>query len=165
MKKLVLFIFIFSLFSFSSLLFSQTSQADLILIQKSTRDLFLYSGNHLLKKYKIALGPHPEGPKAQMGDGKTPEGKYIIDQKNEKSAYHLALHISYPNEEDKKRAKALGVSPGGLIMIHGLPNNLGWLGKLHQYRDWTQGCIGLTNPEIEEVWNLVPVGTVVEIKP
>ena len=165
MKIFRFFIFLYCFVFFPVLGFCQSSQADLIVIEKSKRRLILYSQDKILKEYKIALGPQPEGPKTQLGDGKTPEGKYIIDQKNSQSAYHLSLHISYPNEEDQKRAKSLGVNPGGQIMIHGLPNHLGWMGKLHQYRDWTQGCVALTNAEIEEVWNLVPVGTAVEIKP
>ncbi len=165
MKFVCLFIFSFFLLLFPSLIVADQTQADLIVIEKSKRRLVLYSQDKILKEYKVSLGPNPSGPKTQVGDGKTPEGKYTIDYKNPKSAYHLSLRISYPNEEDKKRAQELGVNPGGLIMIHGLPNHLGWLGKLQQYKDWTQGCIAVTNAEIEEIWNLVSVGTVVEIRP
>jgi len=164
-KFFYLFIFSFFLLLSPPLVFADQTQANLIVVEKSKRRLVLYSQDKILKEYRVSLGPNPEGAKTQMGDGKTPEGKYTIDYKNPKSAYHLSLRISYPNAEDQKRAQELGVNPGGLIMIHGLPNQLGWIGKLQQYKDWTQGCIAVTNAEIEEIWNLVPVGTAVEIKP
>ena len=111
------------------------------------------------------MGRNSESAKTREGDSKTPEGIYKIDSRNEKSAYHLALHISYPNEKDKKRAKELGVSPGGNIMIHGIKNGLGWVGRFHTLFDWTKGCIAVTNKEMEEIYRLVPNGTIVEIKP
>lgn len=141
------------------------TKADKILVEKSVRRLSLMRDGKILKTYKIALGPNPVGPKTEQGDGKTPEGNYIIDGRNPHSAYHLSLHISYPNAQDKARAKDLGVSPGGAIMIHGLPNGMDWLGSLQEMIDWTQGCIALTNSEIEEVWRRVPDGTEVEIRP
>jgi murein L,D-transpeptidase YafK len=104
-------------------------------------------------------------PKERAGDGRTPEGHYIVDVRNQASAYHRSLHISYPNAEDRRRAARLGVSPGGDIIIHGLPNNMGWLGTSHRLYDWTLGCIAVTDPEIDEVWKMVPVGTPVEIRP
>jgi murein L,D-transpeptidase YafK len=96
---------------------------------------------------------------------KTPEGLYSIDYRNPHSDYHLALHISYPAPDDVKRAAARGVSAGGDIMIHGLPNGRGWIGKLHRQKDWTAGCIALTDKEIEELWRITPDGTPVEIRP
>lgn len=93
------------------------------------------------------------------------KGHYIIDARNEHSAYHRALHVSYPNAEDRKRAAKLGVAPGGEIMIHGIKNGFGWIGAAHRMYDWTLGCIAVTDQEIEEIWNLVPVGTPVEIRP
>lgn len=140
-------------------------KADKILIEKSKRRLSLMRDGRLLKSYKISLGSNPVGAKTEQGDGKTPEGNYVIDGRNPNSAYHLSLHISYPNAQDKERAKNLGVSPGGAIMIHGLPNGMDWLGSLQEMIDWTQGCIALSNSEIEEVWKGVPDGTEVEIKP
>jgi murein L,D-transpeptidase YafK len=139
--------------------------ANRIVIEKAVRRLSLYRGDHLLKTYKIALGPNSKGRKEQEGDGRTPEGKYIIDSRKRDSAFHRALHISYPNAEDRRRARRRGVSPGGAIMIHGLPNGMGAVGKLHLVRDWTQGCIAVTNEDIEEIWRVVPNGTRVEIKP
>jgi murein L,D-transpeptidase YafK len=111
------------------------------------------------------LGGDPSGPKERQDDNKTPEGNYIIDSRNKGSRYHLALHISYPNERDKKRARELGVSPGGNIMIHGLKNGLSQVGDSHTAVDWTKGCIAVTDEEIEEIAKLAPNGTVVEIRP
>ena len=96
---------------------------------------------------------------------RTPEGHYLIDSRNAASSYHKALHISYPNADDRERAARLGVAPGGAVMIHGLPNGKDWLGPTHRLYDWTLGCIAVTDSEIDEIWNLVPVGTPVEIRP
>lgn len=139
--------------------------ADQIIVEKSNRELLLLKKNQVIKKYKISLGRNPNGHKEKQGDFKTPEGTYIIDYRNPNSSYHLSLHISYPNEKDKKFALAQGVSPGGDIMIHGIRNRLGLIGRLHRLFDWTQGCIAVTNPEIKEIWNSVPKGTKITIKP
>lgn len=139
--------------------------ADRVLIEKKERRLTLLLKGEVIKTYKIALGGDPLGPKEKEGDHKTPEGFYIIDSRNRNSQYHLSLHISYPNEKDQKRAQELGVSPGGDIMIHGIKNGLAWVGTLHSGVDWTNGCIAVTDTEIEELNRLVPNGTVVEIKP
>jgi len=139
--------------------------ADKILIEKKARRLTLFSKGEVLKTYKIALGGNPDGPKERQGDNKTPEGTYIIDSRNMDSQYHLSLHISYPNERDRKRAKELGVSPGGDIMIHGIKNGFSWVGGSHTEVDWTKGCIAVTDEEIEEIEKLAPDGTVVEIMP
>ena len=136
-----------------------------ILIVKSARTLTLQSGDHALKKYKIALGTQPIGPKEREGDHKTPEGEYLIDSKSKQSRFHWALHVSYPNALDRAHAKRLGVDPGGAVMIHGLENKYAFLGALHRFVDWTDGCVAVTNLEIEEIFNLVPVGTRVTIKP
>lgn len=135
-----------------------------ILIEKAARRLTLFKDGVVVKTYKVALGKHPVGAKERQGDGKTPEGVYMIDSRNEDSMYHRALHLTYPNGADWTRAKALGASPGGDIMIHGIKNGLGWLGPLHRTRDWTQGCIAVTNSEIDELWG-VALGTQVEIRP
>jgi tetratricopeptide (TPR) repeat protein len=143
----------------------QRGPADKILIEKKERRLTLLSKDKALKTYNIALGGNPNGPKERQGDNKTPEGTYIIDSRNRDSRYHLSLHISYPNEKDKKRAKELGVSPGGDIMIHGIKNGFSWAGNFHTEVDWTKGCIAVTDEEIEEIEKLVPNGTIVEITP
>ena len=143
----------------------QNGPADKILIEKKERRLTLISKNKVLKTYKIALGGNPDGPKERQGDNKTPEGTYFIDSRNKDSRYHLSLHISYPNEKDKKRAKELGVSPGGDIMIHGIKNGFSWIGDFHTEFDWTKGCIAVTDEEIEEIEKLVSNGTIIEIRP
>ncbi|WP_298438243.1 L,D-transpeptidase family protein [Geobacter sp.] len=138
---------------------------DKIVIEKNTRQLMLTSKGEVLKTYKIALGGDPIGAKERQGDNKTPEGTYIIDSRNRDSRYHRSLHISYPNERDKKRARDLGVSPGGNIMIHGIKNGFSWVGDAHTEADWTKGCIAVTDQEIDEIDKLAPNGTVVEIRP
>ena len=143
----------------------QNGSADRIVIEKKQRRLRLVSKGEVLKTYKIALGGDPDGPKVKQGDNKTPEGTYSIVSRNKDSRYHLSLHISYPNEKDKKRANELGVSPGGNIMIHGLKNGFSWVGDFHAESDWTKGCIAVTNEEIEEIGKLAQNGTAVEIKP
>jgi murein L,D-transpeptidase YafK len=140
-------------------------QADRIVIVKSQRTLTLLREGRILKTYKVALGGEPQGPKTQRGDNRTPEGVYTIDSRNAHSQFHLSLHVSYPNAEDRARAKKLRVNPGGDIFIHGLPPAYSYLGPLHRQRDWTLGCIAVTDPEIEEIWSMVPIGTTVEIKP
>lgn len=143
----------------------QHGQADKILIEKKERRMTLLSKGKALKTYRIALGGNPVGPKERQGDNKTPEGTYQIDSRTRGGIYHISLHITYPNERDRKRARELGVSPGGDIMIHGLKNSFSNIGELHTRRDWTQGCIAVTNQEIEEIDKLAPNGTVVEIRP
>ena len=143
----------------------QNVSADRILIEKTQRRLILISKGEVLKIYKIALGGNPNGPKERQGDNKTPEGTYFIDSRNKDSNYHLSLHLSYPNERDKKRANELGVSPGGNIMIHGIKNGFSWAGDFHSESDWTKGCIAVTDQEIEEIGKLAQNGTVVEIRP
>lgn len=143
----------------------QKGSVDRILIEKSTRRLMLISQGEVLKSYKIALGGNPIGPKERQGDNKTPEGTYVIDARNRDSRFHLSLHISYPNERDKKRAKELGVSPGGDIMIHGIKNGFSRVGDAHTGVDWTKGCIAVTDQEIDEIDKLAPNGTIVELRP
>jgi murein L,D-transpeptidase YafK len=139
--------------------------ADSIVVSKSAHTLSLMSGNTVLKTYRIALGRGSTGAKQVVGDNRTPEGKYIIDEKNTSSKFHKALHISYPNADDRARAVKLGKSAGGDIEIHGLPATFAWLGTAQRTLDWTSGCIALTNDEIDELWKMVSVGTPVEIDP
>lgn len=140
-------------------------RADRILILKAKRELTLYLANAPVKTYKVALGRSTTGAKQCEGDSRTPEGTYRIDSRNANSHYHRALHVSYPNATDIARAKKLGCSPGGDIMIHGITNGFGWLGATHRNVDWTIGCIAVTDEEIEEIWAAVPNGAVVEIRP
>jgi len=140
-------------------------QADRIIVDKSDRRLELRQGNAVLATYRISLGGAADaGPKRREGDQKTPEGVYAIDWRNPKSMAHISLHISYPNEADQAAADATGHSPGGNIMIHGLPNGWGWLGPVHHLWDWTDGCIAVTNKEMQEIWSKVPNGTPIEIR-
>jgi murein L,D-transpeptidase YafK len=141
------------------------ARATLIVVDKSARRLTLFRNGDALKSYKVALGSAPRGHKQQEGDGRTPEGRYTIDFKNARSRFHLALRVSYPNDADRERAHIRGVSPGGDIMIHGLPNGLGWLAGVHLWRDWTDGCVAVTDSEVDEIWPLVDVGTKVDIRP
>jgi len=111
------------------------------------------------------MGANPKGHKQFEGDEKTPEGEYILDWKNKKSIAYLSLHISYPNEKDKAHAKAQNKSPGGLIMIHGIRNGLGVIGKLHRLYNWTNGCIAVTNFEMKEIYNATPKNCPIIIYP
>jgi len=111
------------------------------------------------------LGRNPLGAKQEEGDMKTPEGIYKIDGRNPQSRFHLALHISYPSAEDDKRAAARGVPAGYDIMIHGIQNGRGWIGAFHRWKDWTAGCIAVTDEEIEELWRVTPDGATIEIRP
>ena len=142
-----------------------TEKADSILILKKDHILQLLAGGRVIRTYKVALGRGGLAPKEREGDGRTPEGHYVIDARNANSHYHRALHLSYPNADDRARAARQGVSPGGAIMIHGLPNGVAWLGASHLLCDWTLGCIAVTDAEIDEIWDLVPIGTPVEIRP
>ncbi|MEP7457157.1 L,D-transpeptidase family protein [Phyllobacterium sp. SB3] len=138
---------------------------DLVRVEKSLRKMQLLSGSTVVKEYKIALGARPVGHKRWEGDERTPEGRYILDWRNPKSMAHKSIHISYPNAQDKAAAKSMGVSPGGAIMIHGAVNGYGWWGWVLQLIDWTDGCIAVTNPEMDEIWTLVQDGTPIEIYP
>ncbi|MEO8663516.1 MAG: L,D-transpeptidase family protein [Bryobacteraceae bacterium] len=148
-----------------SIALSAGEQADRILVNKARREMLLLKNGKILKTYQMALGKHPVGPKVQEGDMRTPEGIYRIDGRFAKSQFHMALHISYPNAFDRERAQRLRVRAGRDIMIHGLPNGQGSVGKGHLQSDWTWGCIAVTDEEIEEIWKLVPDGTAVEIRP
>jgi murein L,D-transpeptidase YafK len=140
-------------------------KADRILIVKSKREMTLFAQGKAIKTYKVSLGTQPVGAKERQGDHKTPEGNYVIDARVEHSRFHHALHISYPNQSDRERARKFGVNPGGAVEIHGLGDGVGWVGSLQRTVDWTDGCIAVTNSEIDEIWSMVPVGTPVEIRP
>jgi murein L,D-transpeptidase YafK len=141
------------------------AQADLIEVFKSERRLELKRDGRILKAYRVALGFAPQRHKEREGDGRTPEGRYMIDARNPRSAFHLSLRVSYPDAEDVARAAMLGVPPGGDIYIHGLPNGWRRLWAPHPRRDWTNGCMAVTNEEIREIWSLVPTGAQVVIHP
>ena len=136
---------------------------DKVFVDKSARVLQLLSDNKVIKTYHVALGGNPIGHKQKQGDQRTPNGAYTLDYKNEKSKYHRSIHVSYPNAADKARAKKLGVNPGGDIMIHGQKNGFGQLASITQRLDWTEGCIAVTNDEMDEIMAAVKVGTTIEI--
>ena len=144
---------------------SQPQHADRVVVLKKQRTLQLLSQGKVIRTYRIALGGNPVGPKTRQGDHKTPEGVYVLDSRNAHSQFHRSIHISYPNARDRAAARQKGVSPGGDVFLHGLPNGYGWVGAGHRAKDWTDGCIAVTNEEIEELWAAVSDGTPIEIRP
>ena len=136
-----------------------------VLVDKSDKKMYLLSNGRILKEYDVVFGSSPKGHKQQEGDERTPEGKYILDYKKSDSSFYKAIHISYPNEEDKARAERKGANPGGLLMVHGQKNGFGWLSWLMQWFNWTDGCIAVANSDMDEIWQLVKVGTPIEIAP
>jgi L,D-peptidoglycan transpeptidase YkuD (ErfK/YbiS/YcfS/YnhG family) len=144
---------------------ARAARADSIVVEKGVRRMTLFAGGEAVGTYLVAIGKTAFGAKERAGDFRTPEGLYHIDARNPNSRFHLALHVSYPNAQDVARAKQLGVSTGGDIMIHGLPNGQGSVGSQHRSYDWTNGCVAVTDQEIEEIWNAVPVGTPIRIVP
>ena len=142
-----------------------TPQADLVLVDKRAQRLYLYQGQRLLATFPVAFGARPQGHKQQEGDERTPEGRYLLDYKKADSGYYKAIHISYPNAADRAAAAARGVSPGGQVMIHGQRNGFGWAAALTQRVNWTNGCIALSNADMEQVWQAVAPGTPIEIQP
>ena len=162
MKTLLFTLFI--ILSHHAWAFSDQPTADLILIKKSERKMFLIKNNTILREYPISLGKHPVGHKQKQGDYRTPEGLYTIDFRNRNSKFHLSLHIDYPNRQDKLRAQQLGVNPGGNIFIHGLPNGKN-MPLVYRGVDWTRGCIAVNNQEIREIASYVVDGTPVRIAP
>ena len=164
MRRYLLLLFLAMLFGLP-LAALAGSRADLVVVEKSERRLYLYKDNEVLRSYEIALGRNPVGPKLRQGDNRTPEGRYTLDHRNPQSRFYRSIHISYPNDSDRRRAEAKGVQPGGNIMIHGVPNRyrdgqeffVGW--------DWTEGCIAVTNDDMQEIWALVADNTPIEIHP
>ncbi len=136
---------------------------DRLTVYKSKRKMEAWSGSELLKIYTISMGKNPVGHKQLEGDCKTPEGVYTINARNPNSAYYKNLGVSYPNAADIANAEKLGRQPGGDIKIHGLRNGRGCIGKFHRWKDWTAGCIAVTNAEMEELYGAVEDGAVIEI--
>ncbi|SDG62206.1 L,D-transpeptidase catalytic domain [Pedobacter terrae] len=171
MKKIILFII--SFFIIGAAIYNlypeqklpTNTEIDYIIVKKSDRQLLAYAKHKLIKTYKISLGDSPVGHKEFEGDEKTPEGFYIINAKNPNSGYHKNLGVSYPNKEDIAKAKALDKLPGGDIKIHGIRNKLGFIGKFQRFFDWTNGCMALTNNEVDELFYAVNIGTKIEIRP
>ena len=139
--------------------------ADRVVVLKNERLLELSNGGRVFATFPVALGSDPIGPKQEQGDGRTPEGVYMIDWRTEDTRYTRELHISYPDERDRERAEAHHVNPGGAIFIHGLPRDYGPFDPPQWYRDWTEGCISVGNAAIVKIWDAVPDGTPIEIRP
>ncbi len=138
---------------------------DLVRVKKSEAKLYLMKSGKIVRVYHVVLGAHPKGHKQKKGDERTPEGWYVLDYKNAHSAFYKSIHISYPNRADRERARKAHVNPGGAIMIHGQKNGWGWASFIAQHFNWTDGCIAVTNKDMDEIWNAVKVGTPIEIKP
>lgn len=134
-------------------------QADRVLVDKSDRQLYLLREGEVIRSYPIGLGFTPDGHKRREGDGRTPEGDYVLDWRNPKSQFYLSIHISYPDRDDKARARERGVSPGGAIFIHGRHD------PSARKRDWTWGCIAVSDAAMDEIWDAVPDGTPITIRP
>ena len=170
MKRLLAIVIVFIALTGIALRFSGSpavplQRASKVLILKTDHKLQLLDAtNNVMRTYSIAIGRGGVEPKQRQGDHKTPEGLYVIDRHNRDSRFHRALHVSYPSKADEERARKLGVDPGGDIMIHGIQNGLGWLGPLHRAVDWTDGCIAVTDAEMDEIYSAVPDGTPVEIR-
>jgi len=141
------------------------THADRVLVIKKERTLELISHGKMIHSYKIALGGNPVGAKTMLGDHKTPEGLYLLDSRNAHSRFYKSIHISYPSAQDRADARRKGVSPGGEVFIHGLPKGYAWLGTSHRLKDWTDGCIAVTNEEMDQIWLAVTDGTPIEIRP
>ena len=139
--------------------------ADLVLVEKSKSRLYLMREGEAFASFRVAFGSNPKGHKQEQGDGRTPEGRYILDFKNSGSAYYKSIHISYPNAKDRQEARKRGVDPGGDIMIHGQKNGYGRLSILVQRFNWTNGCIALSDRDMDVVWDAVKPGTPIEIRP
>jgi murein L,D-transpeptidase YafK len=160
-----IFLAFISIFLISNLYATDKIFIDKLVVKKSERRLYLYKEGKMIKEYPVMLGKTPVGPKRQQGDGKTPEGKYIIDWKNDNSDYYLSLHVSYPNAYDLAYAKTNDIDPGGAIMIHGMPGTLQRARELFSGPDWTQGCIAISNKHMRELWKLVKENTPITISP
>ena len=140
-------------------------KADLVVVHKRDRTLQLKRAGRILRSYQIALGVEPVGHKRMEGDGRTPEGVYTLDWRNESSQFYRSIHISYPRDDDLAGADRWEVSAGGLIMIHGLPNGRDAAYVGHPGNDWTNGCIAVDNAQMDEIWSLVEDGTTIIIFP
>ncbi|WP_189637792.1 L,D-transpeptidase family protein [Thalassotalea sp. HSM 43] len=143
---------------------TQHVKVDLVKVDKSARTMYLLDGETVIKQYHIALGDNPKGHKNKEGDNRTPEGEYVLDYKKEDSQYYRSMHISYPNANDVASAQDRGDSPGGFIMVHGQRNGDNRDAKMIQRFNWTNGCIALTNTEMDEFMNLVDTGTRIKIE-
>jgi murein L,D-transpeptidase YafK len=162
--KHILNVFLLILWTIPTMAFA-LPQADLVLVKKSEARLYLLKSGKVFRKYPVVFGAHPKGHKLQKGDERTPEGRYFLDYKNAHSRFYKSIHISYPNKSDRERARKAHVNPGGAIMIHGQKNGWGWASFIAQHFNWTDGCIAVSNKDMDEIWDAVKGGTPIEIKP
>ena len=141
--------------------------ADRVLVDKSEHTLTVYAQGKAIATFKAGFGVYPVGPKERQGDRKTPEGKYVLDYKNPNSAYYRSIHVSYPNNADRARARRAGVPTGGDIMVHGQPSDPRVVRAIARWpnNDWTDGCISLSNADMARLWELVDVPVAIEIRP
>ena len=139
--------------------------ADKVLVDKSERKLHLLMNGEVFRTFDIALGIRPVGDKEYEGDFRTPEGTYLLDMRNPNSEFFLSIHVSYPNGQDIREARAKGVDPGGAIMIHGQPNNPTRSETYYRTQDWTNGCIAVSNSDMIDIWLMTPDNTPIEIRP
>ena len=139
--------------------------ADEVIVDKSDRKLYLVQGGEIFRTFDIALGIRPTGDKEYEGDFRTPEGRYLLDMRNPNSEYFLSIHVSYPNGQDIREARAKGLDPGGAIMIHGQPNNPTRSETYYRTQDWTNGCIAVSNSDMIDIWLMTPDNTPIEIRP
>ncbi len=139
--------------------------ADLVVVDKSDRRLYLFSGDKVLASFPVALGQEPSGHKEEEGDSKTPEGRYFLDARNPNSEFFLSIHVSYPDVNDRRRAAELKVPPGGQIMIHGQPNEPKYSREFYRTADWTDGCIAVSNSAMVDIWLMTELHTPIEIRP
>jgi murein L,D-transpeptidase YafK len=140
-------------------------KADLVRVVKSESRLYLIRDDQVFASYNVVFGANPKGHKEREGDERTPEGRYYLTYKNPGSAFYLSIHVSYPNADDRAHARELGVDPGGDIMIHGQKNGKEWLSRFSRFVNWTDGCIALSNSDMDEVWDAIDAGIPIEIEP
>ena len=156
-------VFLFFLFySFITSAQETFTKIDLVLVDKSSRKMHLIQNHRIMKTYKIGLGANPKGHKKYEGDKRTPEGRYTLDFINESSRFYRSMRINYPNQQDIAQAKRAGLNPGGQIMIHGQKN--GRSPYRYKNTDWTNGCIAITNKEMDEFLYFVKIGTPIDIQ-
>lgn len=160
----LLFLCSWPFFQIAANTINDSLSVDLVKVDKSERKMYLIYQDKVVKEYRISLGDVPKGHKQQEGDEKTPEGQYTLDYVKEDSAYYRSMHISYPSHSDREKAKTLGVDPGGFVMIHGQKNMSGELSGFKKSYDWTDGCIAISNDEMDEFIALVSTGTPIHIQ-
>ena len=164
-RKMKIPCLLIALFACSTADAAPRAKANYVYVGKAARQIYLYDGNTLLARFRISLGRAPLGHKQREGDKKTPEGLYVLDYKNPDSRYHRSIHVSYPNAGDRQRARGLGVSPGGDIMIHGQPDGTQYAAEYLQRYDWTDGCIAVTNEDMDRIWAMIDVPVKIRIAP